>query len=263
MRRVLETVDQQAAEQPADGMEPEREVHDDAEVSAAAAERPQKVRVLALACGRDAAVGRYDGRSHEVVEREAVEPDQMPDAAAERQPTYSRVPERSTRSRETMPLARWIEVLPERPAAAGRRPRLRIDDNLAHQAQVDDETPVADAMAGDAVPTAPHGDWKTFLAGERDRGDHVVDVERAGDDLGATVDERVERRPRRVVPDVIRRNHRSAVTPSQLCQRPSVHRRASMNVAGLLNTARLCRHRSRTRFTATLRPRSAIPPPVR
>ena len=55
-----------------DRMRPELERGDDAEVAAAATYRPEQIVVLASAGGDDAAVGKYDLRGEQVVERKAV-----------------------------------------------------------------------------------------------------------------------------------------------------------------------------------------------
>src|SRR6266536_4438216 len=155
-------------------MQPERELDDDAEVPPAPAQRPEELGVFVLAGGDDAAVGGDDFRGQQVVERQTVRRAQMADAAAERQAGDARVAESPSGRREPVPLTGRIEILPERAAAAGCRARPGIDDDVAHETQVDGEAPVTDAMSRDAVAAAAYRNREALVAGERHRCDHVV-----------------------------------------------------------------------------------------
>ena len=163
LRRVLDLVRQQAAEQPADRMELEREVDDHSKVATAASERPEQVVVLGLARMHDVTARRHDGCCDQVVERQPVETDEMPDPAAERQTGHAGIAEGAARRREAMAQTRGIEVLPERAAATRCCPLFRIDDDAAHQSQVDDERAVAHAVPGNAVAAAAHRDRQVLL----------------------------------------------------------------------------------------------------
>jgi hypothetical protein len=175
--------------------------------------------MLVLACRKDAAVSGDHCRPQQVVEREPVRRRQVPDAAAQRQSGDSGVAEGSARRREAVPLTGGVEILPERAAAACRRPRLRIDDDLAHQAQVDDEAPVADAMARDAVSTAADRDRKIRFAREPHSSDDVGEIDRPHDQLRMSFDHPVEGRARFVEAAVVRIDDRPAMPFSQLTQR--------------------------------------------
>src|SRR5947209_11762827 len=98
-----------------------------------------------------------------------------------------------------MALAGRIEILPERSAAARRDARLRIDDDLPHQPQVDDETPVADAVTRDAVAASAHGNRELRLAREPDSRSDVGDIEWPDDQLRPAGEHTVERGPRKLV----------------------------------------------------------------
>ncbi len=197
-------------------MEPEREINDYAEVSAAAAKCPEQRAVLVLRSADDTAVRRHDRRRSEVVEREPVQPDQMPDPPAERQPCHSGIAEGPTRRRKALALTRWVQVLPKGTAAAGRGSRLWIHDNLAHQAQVGDETPVADAMTGDAVAAPSDGDRKIYLGRERDRRDDIVHIQRPSHEGRPPVEHAVEGCARRLVGGVLRCDERPSVLPTEV-----------------------------------------------
>jgi len=112
-----------------------------------------------------------------------------------------------------------VQVLPERTAAAGRRPQLGIDGDLAHQAQVDDKTPVADAVTRDAVTSAADRHGKVRFTREPDRCHHVCNVERSDDQLRVPFDHPVERGSRDVEVPVSRSYDRSSMPLSQLSRR--------------------------------------------
>ena len=135
-------------------MQLESELRDHAEVAAAAAERPEELGILPLARGDDGPVGGDDDRRKQIVEREPERRAQMPETTAERQAGDARVAEGPAGRREPVNLARRIEVVPERTAAAGRRPPLRVDDDLAHEPQVDRDRSITDAVARDTVAAA-------------------------------------------------------------------------------------------------------------
>jgi hypothetical protein len=164
-------------------------------------------------------VGGHDRRGEQVVERESVEADQVPDPTAEGEPGHARVAERPAGRREAVSLAGRVEVLPECAAAACRGARLRIDDDVAHQPQVDHHAALAHAVAGDAVATSADGDRKVALARVRQGGDDVFGVERAHDQRRSVLDHRVVRDARGRVPVVLRRDHRTAMSPSELVDR--------------------------------------------
>src|SRR6185437_17153789 len=103
---------------------------------------------------------------------------------AERQAGNAGVAEGSAGRRETVNLTRRIEVVPERTAAAGRRPLLRVDDDLAHEPQVDRDRSVADAVARDTVAAAADRYGQLSFAGELDGRDDVRRIQRTNDHLG-------------------------------------------------------------------------------
>ena len=215
-RRVLVAEVDLTAEQQAHRMQLERELGDDAEVATAAAERPEELGILCLARRDDGPVGGDDGRCKQIVEREPERRAQMPETPAERQAGDARVAEGPAGRRETVNLTRRIEVVPERTAAAGRRPLLRVDDDLAHEPQVDRDRSIADAVARDTVAAAADRHGQVSFAGEPHGRDDVRGIQRTNDHLGSAVDHPVERRARTVVAVVARSDDRTAVPLSEL-----------------------------------------------
>ena len=108
-----------------DGAELER--GHDAEVAAAAAQRPEQVRI-AVRTGHDTLAGRGDDLGpDQVVAGEARRARQPADPAAERQAADAGVAERPADDREMMRPGRRVDVLPERPALDPDDPRRRVD----------------------------------------------------------------------------------------------------------------------------------------
>ena len=66
-------------------MEPVLERRDDAEIAAAAADRPEEVRIALVITGDEHAVGRYHVRRDQIVAGQAVGAAQIAHAAAERE----------------------------------------------------------------------------------------------------------------------------------------------------------------------------------
>ena len=64
---------------------------------------------------------------------------------------------------------------------------------FAQQAQVDYETPVADAVTGDAVPSPADGDRQIGFARKPESRDDINNIERSHDQLGMPFDHPVER----------------------------------------------------------------------
>jgi hypothetical protein len=112
-------------------------------------------------------------------------------------------------------LTRRIEVVPERTAAAGRRPLLRVDDDLAHEPQVDRDRSIADAVARDTMAAAADRYGQVSFAGELHGRNDVRGIQRPNDHLRAAVNQAVERRARTVVAVVARSDDRTTVPLSQ------------------------------------------------
>jgi hypothetical protein len=118
------------------------------------AERPQELRIAVLAGSNDLAVGADDLGADERVAGEPAGVHEVADPAGKRQPGDARVDEGATGRGEAVSRGRRVEVQPLAAALCPREASLGSTDR-AHVAQVDDERVVGDAVAGDAVPTAP------------------------------------------------------------------------------------------------------------
>ena len=172
---------------------------DHAEVTAAAAERPEQVCVLSLRGAHDLPVRRHELHRHEAVDREAERALQVPDASAERQPADARVDEGPTCAGQPERLGRGVVLLPGRTTSGDRHALPGVDMDRAHAAEVSDDGGVPDAMAGHAVPAASHRHWESALAGVADDRRDIRRARASSDQCRPPVDQGVERRTPRVV----------------------------------------------------------------
>ena len=180
-------------------MQLEFESRDDAEISAAAAQRPEELRILPRARAHEPAVRQNHVRADDVVAREAVAAHQPSEAAAERETGDAGGRHRAAGRREAVRGRRVVEVAPRRSAAGQRDLAHRIDDDIAHAAQVDHQTAIHAREAGRVVTAAAHGEREIVGARELHR---TLDVTRAlaeRDARGTTVDHAVPHGAPRVV----------------------------------------------------------------
>src|SRR5262245_32934023 len=163
-----------------DRVEAELERGDDAEIAAAASQRPEQVGVLVLGRPQPRAVGRHDVDGKQIVDCEPVLAHQPADAAAESEAGDSGVAHDSAGGGQTVRLRLAVDVAPQRtalhpgPAAGG------IDPHRSHRREVDDDAIVANGGARHVVASAPYGDLQIVLAGETYGRDHVAGPDASG-----------------------------------------------------------------------------------
>ena len=116
--RVLDLVQHRTAVDRPDVVQGELERGDDAEVPAAAAQRPEQVLVLVLARDEDAAVGGDHLGAHEVVARQAAAAREVADAPAQRQTAHAGGRDDAPGRGEAEGVGGVVEVAP-RGAASG------------------------------------------------------------------------------------------------------------------------------------------------
>jgi hypothetical protein len=151
----------------------------DAEVAAAAAQRPEEVGVLVGARGDDRAVGRDDLGPEQAVGREAMLAREPPHTAAERVAGDADGRRRAGEGREAARRGRSDDGAPLRARADARDPPIRVDEDRRHRRRVHDdpaierhERPVARGL---------NGKREVVLAGDED-GAADVGRTRCGDD---------------------------------------------------------------------------------
>jgi hypothetical protein len=201
------------------GVESEFEGRHDAEVPAAAAKRPEQIRVL-----RDAGAHQFARRGHEVdgeevVDRQSVLPAQPAEAAAEREPRDSRRRVDPQRGRESEGLSLPIEIGEPGARLDARGPRRGIDPHRRHPRQIEHQSSVAHRVSGDVVPSAADRQEQVVPRREADGLENVRRPDGAYDRRGAPVDHRVPDRPRFVVPRLAGKEERPSEPAAQRVER--------------------------------------------
>ena len=163
----------------------------DAEVAAAAAQRPEEVGIGVGGHVDDAAVGGHELDAEHVVGREPVLRHQPAEAAAERQARDAGRGDRAARDGEPVRCRLAVQLAPEHAALRAHRARSRIDPDALHRRQVDHQRVVGDRAAGDVVPASAYADVEAVCAREADRVDDVGGVLAARDQRRPPVDEPV------------------------------------------------------------------------
>ncbi len=185
-------------------MQPEEERRHDAEVAAAASQRPEEIRVLVGAGGDEAAVREDDIRREQVIDGQPVLAGQVPDAAAERQAADAGAGHGSRRDRQPEGVGGVVHVGPGGAALDARRAGDRVDAHALHAPEVEHEAAVYAGEAGAVVAAAANRELHAVLAGEGDRRDDVGDIGDLHDQGGSLVDHAVVQRASVVIAGGIR-----------------------------------------------------------
>ena len=143
--------DQHAAGELADVRQPVLEAGHDAEVAAAAADRPEQVRLVLGVHAPQLSIGRHDLGGEDVVDRQAVEAAEVADAAADgdaADPDRAGVPEAG---RETV-LDGLGDLASGQAGLGPGGPAVGVDLEALHVAEIDDDAAVDRAVAGALWP---------------------------------------------------------------------------------------------------------------
>ena len=183
-------------------MEAELEPGDDAEVAATATDRPEQVRLRGRVgvdhlpvCG-DHLCGeqRIDGQ--------AVLADEETDSAAERDAADADAAGVAEADGKSVLPGRLGELARGRAGLGPRGAGRRVDVDPVHLPEVEDDTAVAAAVAGETVATAPHRQFDARLAGKADDAGDLSGVTRPDDGRRLLVEAAEVAGPRRVVAGV-------------------------------------------------------------
>ena len=202
--------DQHPAHDRIDLVQPELEAGRDAEVAAAAADRPEEVRVRLGVRAQELAVRGHDLGGQQVVDREAVLADEVADAAAQRDPADPDRAGVAEPGREAVGCRRGRVFAGGQPRLGPGGAAFGIDLQRPHVREVEHDPPVGDAVTGDAVAAAADGQLQPGLARQRDDASDVGRVRGPDDDRRPAVDPAVEDGAGLVVLGVVRRDHSSA-----------------------------------------------------
>ena len=159
--------------------EPER--GDDAEVAAAASQRPEQIGVFAGGRLDDAALGGDHLGDKQVVDGEPVFAHEEADSAAEGEPGDAGVAHDAAGGGQTVGLRLVVDVAPESTSLHPGRAIGGVDRHGPHRREVDDDPVVAHSGTGHVVAPAPYGDLQVVVAREAHRRDHIGHAGAAGD----------------------------------------------------------------------------------
>ncbi|MDT4830473.1 hypothetical protein FQZ97_639380 [compost metagenome] len=204
---VAAPCDRTAQDFGADGKEPVLEGGDDAEVAAAAAQRPEQVLVLVRRRTQDLAAGRHDLHRDHVVAGPAVATREVAESAADGEARDPGGRHKTEHGGEPVQLCLAVDVAQRAARLRARRATRWIDPDTSEQRHVDHEAALADRKPCDVVAAAAHGTQKPVLAREPDG---LHDIDRAGaarHQARAAIDHRVPDLARLLVGRVLRGQH--------------------------------------------------------
>ena len=171
----------------ADGMQCEPERADDAEVSAAAPQRPEQVGVVVGRRLHDVAIGGDHLGFHEIVDGEPAFAHEPANAPAEAEASDAGVAHDAARGGQTVCLCLVVDVAPQGAALDDGRARDRVNRDGAHRREVDHDPVVAHCGAGDVVAASSYGDLEVTVAGEARRCGDVGGAAASGDQSRSAV----------------------------------------------------------------------------
>jgi hypothetical protein len=163
------------------------EAGDDAEVAAAAPQRPEQVLILIVARSHQAAVGQNDVGRQQIVDRQPQAARQVAEATAQGQTTHSGRRDHASRRGHAERVGRVVDVTPRGAASDPGDPLVRVDHNVLHHRQVDDQTAVHRAEARNAVAATPNREVQSPVPGGGDRSHHIGRVHASDDGTGLAV----------------------------------------------------------------------------
>ena len=173
--------DRSAEEDHADRIEPVLEAGDDAEVPAAAPNRPEQVGVLGLAGDPQAPVGGHDLDRDACIDRQAVLADEPADPATEGQPGDADRAGVAERRGQAMRCGRLGELDRGETGLCPGNPRIWVDVQATHVGEIEDDAAVDGAMAGEAVAAAADRELELVVAREKHGPRHIARVGCADD----------------------------------------------------------------------------------
>jgi hypothetical protein len=187
-------------------MHPEQERRDDAEVAAAAADRPEQVGVLVGISTDDRAVGQHHLGLQQAVDAEPMLAGEMADAAAQGEAADAGRPDDAAGRGHAHLVGGAIDLAPGAAAAHPHGLVVSVDVDLAHRREVDHDAVVAAAEAAAVVAAPTHRQQRAVSLCEADHGRHIGGRGAARDQRRAAVDHPVVELARLVIAAVARRD---------------------------------------------------------
>ena len=191
--------DDRAGVHRADRVQGEGEAGDGAEVPAAAAQRPEQLRVLPRRDAQDFRVGGDDLCGEQVVAAQPEHAVQPADPAAQRDAAHADRGHVGTGHGQARRLGGLVHHAPGRAAADGGHAPVWVDSHRGHRGQVEHQCAVGDGPAGVIVPAAADADRQPQVGGEPDRRLDIGHRHRLGDERGPVIVAGIPHLPRGVV----------------------------------------------------------------
>jgi hypothetical protein len=157
-------------------MQLELEGSNHTKVPAAAAQRPEQVRIFVGARRNELPVGQYDVRSQQIVDGEAVPARQIPDSPAQGEAGHSGSGNGSGRRSHAECMRRMVHFAPDASSIYAHGLCGRVHANAFHARQIDHHSVVACSETSAVVPASADGGKHVALSAEPHRRDHVGNV---------------------------------------------------------------------------------------
>nr|WP_244439375.1 hypothetical protein [Azospirillum baldaniorum] len=185
-------------------------------LAAAAADGPEEVGVLVGAGAQELPVCGDHVGGQQIVHRQPVFAGQPAEPAAQRQPGDAGGRVDADRHGQPESLGLPVQVAQRGAGGHPRGPADGVDMDEAQGAEVDQQPPIAQGIAGDVVTAAAHGDQQPVLPREAHRLHDVRGTGAAGDQAGPAVDHGVPDRPGFVIARRLRGQQRAAQTGGKI-----------------------------------------------
>ena len=199
--------DEHSAHDAIDLVQPELEAGCHAKVAAAAADCPEQVRVRLGVRPQELAIGGHDLGGQQVVDGQTVLADEIPNAAAQGDPSDPHRAGVAEPGRQTVVAAAAVYSPAVSPVSAQAVRRSASICSARISLRSSTMPPSADTVTGIAVAAAAHGQLHSGLASERDDMRDICHVRRPDDHSRAAVEPAVEDRARVLIPGVVWCNH--------------------------------------------------------
>ena len=198
-RARVDRVRDQPARHHTERMEPIRERGGHTEVSAAAPQGPEQVRVRSLRDLDDLAIGGHELDRDHVVRCQAELRHEPPEPTSECEPGDPGRGDGSPGDCQPVLRGRRVELGPRQTPLGACSPGLRVDLDTLHLGEVDHHGVVRDGEPADVVTAAPDRDLVRATTGETHRRRHIGRRLAAHDERRPTIDQPVVDSPGIVV----------------------------------------------------------------
>ena len=203
-------------------MQPELELGDHAEISAAATDGPEQVGVVAWTGAQDPTVSDDDLGGQQIVDGQPGLAAQPPHTPAEGQSAHTGMTHQARRYREAMGLGRGIEVAQQRTTLNPCCLAFGVHDNTIERAQIDDQTVIANRMTRETVRTTTNGNRQSQRSSRPERRHDVSSRAATNDDRWSPIAVGIPRLTRLVVACILGADDRPVDTAPQQLDAPSI-----------------------------------------